>query len=91
MSKEAIAQMMQAAGQDESLQHQLEQAGGLAEVVKIGAEKGYQFTESEVQAFLTEHGITFEDSEEGELSEEALEAVAGGMVWPLWPPRFRGW
>ncbi|WP_066384610.1 MULTISPECIES: Nif11-like leader peptide family natural product precursor [unclassified Anabaena] len=91
MSKQAIAQMMQSASQDKTLQQQLEQAGGLAEVVNIGAEKGYQFTEEDVQAFLLEHGINFDDSEEGELSEAVLETVAGGMVINWWSPRFRGW
>ncbi|NMG07825.1 Nif11-like leader peptide family natural product precursor [Brasilonema sp. UFV-L1] len=90
MSKEAISQMMQSASENPTLQHQLEQAGGLAEVVKIGAEKGYQFTEEEVQAFLSERGVNFEDSTEGELSEETLETVAGGFIVG-WALRFRDW
>jgi predicted ribosomally synthesized peptide with nif11-like leader len=90
MSKESVEQLMQAAGLDPALQKKLEGAEGFAEVMRIGAEKGYQFTEEEVQAFLSERGVTFEDSAEGELSEEALETVAGGMVIQWWP-RIRGW
>ena len=89
MSKEAVNRMIQAAGEDVALQKKLEDAQGLAEIVQIGAEKRYQFTEDELQAFLSERGLTFEDSAEGELSEEALETVSGGMV--IWPPRIRGW
>lgn len=81
MSKEAVDSMIQTARKDAALQKKLEDAQGLAEVVQIGAEKGYQFTEDEVQAFLCEHGITIGASEQGELSEEALDAVAGGSFW----------
>jgi predicted ribosomally synthesized peptide with nif11-like leader len=78
MSKEAVDRMMQAAGADATLQQQLESAGGFAEVVQIGADKGYQFTAEDAQVFLRERGIPIGDSGDGELSEEALEAVAGG-------------
>ncbi|BAY23405.1 nitrogen fixation protein [Calothrix sp. NIES-2100] len=81
MSKEAVEQLIQAAGEDVALQQKLEAAEGFAAVVQIGAEKGYQFTEQEVQAFLRERGITLEGSQEGELSEDALDAVAGGSFW----------
>jgi predicted ribosomally synthesized peptide with nif11-like leader len=78
MAKEAIDRMMQAAGTDAALQHQLEFAGGFAEVVQIGADKGYQFTEADARAFLGDRGIG-NSVVEGELSDEALEAVAGGL------------
>lgn len=93
MSKEAIAQMMQSATQDQPLQQKLEGASGLAEVVKIGGEKDYQFTEDEMQAFLSEHGVPLGDSAEGELSEEGLDAVAGGCIQPSISSllRIRGW
>ncbi len=81
MSKEAIEQMFQSAGDDPDLQHQLETAGGFAQVVEIGAEKGYQFTEQDAQAFLNDRGLG--TSVEGELSDEALEAVAGGWFQNL--------
>jgi predicted ribosomally synthesized peptide with nif11-like leader len=63
------------------LQKKLEDAQGFVEVVQIGADNGYQFTEDEVQAFMAEHGISVGESEQGELSEEALDAVAGGSIW----------
>jgi predicted ribosomally synthesized peptide with nif11-like leader len=78
MSKEAVDRMMQAASEDSALQQKLEAAEGFAQVVQIGAEKGYQFTEEELQSVLTERGMPSAESTEGELSEEALEAVAGG-------------
>jgi predicted ribosomally synthesized peptide with nif11-like leader len=90
MSKEAVEQMMQAASQDESLQQRLTEAVGFEEVVQIGAEKGYQFTPEELQMTIAERGISVTDADSDELSEEALEAVAGGCIGP-WYPRFRGW
>lgn len=88
MSKEAIEQMFQAASQDVTLQQQLENAPGYAEAVKIGADHGYQFTEEEAKAFLTERGIL--EGSEGELSDNALEAVAGGW-FDNWRVRIGGW
>jgi predicted ribosomally synthesized peptide with nif11-like leader len=76
MSKESIEQLFQAANEDLTLQQKLENANGYAEAVQIGAENGYEFTEQEAEAFLVERGIV--GGPEGELSEEALEAVAGG-------------
>lgn len=81
MSIEAVNSLIQAAGEDTALQQKLEAAQGFADVVKIGAEKGYQFTEQEVQAFLIQSGITLEGMQGGELSEDLLDAVAGGSFW----------
>lgn len=78
MSKEAVEQMMKAVGNDLVLQQKIETADGFAQVVEIGAENGYEFTEAELQALLRERGIPSGDSGHGELSEEALEAFAGG-------------
>ncbi|WP_066424072.1 Nif11-like leader peptide family natural product precursor [Anabaena sp. 4-3] len=83
MSKEVVEQLMQAASQDVALQNKLEIAQGFAEVVKIGAERCYQFTQEDVQAFLNERGIPVEESSDGELSEEILDAVAGGWFQNL--------
>ncbi len=83
MSKEAIDKMMQAANQDAALRQALETAKDLAEVVEIGAENDYQFTKEELQAAVKERGGMLQEdvAAEGELSEEALEAVAGGADW----------
>jgi predicted ribosomally synthesized peptide with nif11-like leader len=92
MSKEAVAEMMQAAGQDSALQQRLTEAGGFDEVVQIGAEKGYDFTSEELQMVLAERGISVTETEGDELSDEALEAVAGGW-FDNWRVDFRwgGW
>ncbi|WP_066384604.1 MULTISPECIES: Nif11-like leader peptide family natural product precursor [unclassified Anabaena] len=87
MSKEALVKMFEAAKEDAALQQQLEKADGYAEAVKIGAENGFNFTEEEAQAFLAERGLI--EGPEGELSEEALEAVAGGW-FDNWRVRIRG-
>jgi predicted ribosomally synthesized peptide with nif11-like leader len=96
MSKEAAEQMLRTAMSDKELQQRLEAANGFADVVQIGASIGYQFTTEELQTVMAERGIPIGD--EGELSEEALEAVAGGS-WiddvGRWTDnvdlRFRGW
>ncbi|BAY23403.1 hypothetical protein NIES2100_31680 [Calothrix sp. NIES-2100] len=90
MSKEAIEQMFQAASTDLALQQQIESVDGYADAVKVGADHGYEFTEEEAQEFLVERGII--EGPEGELSEEALEAVAGGW-FDNWNVRVRwgGW
>lgn len=90
MSKEAIEQLFQAASNDPTLQQQLENAAGYAEAVKIGADHGFSFTEDEAKAFFSEHGLL--EGPDGELSDSALEAVAGGWFdnWRV-NVRFRGW
>lgn len=93
MSKQAVGEMMAAAANDVALQQKIETADGFAQVVEIGAENGYEFTEVELQALLRERGIPSGDSADGELSEEALEAVAGGFIIGRYFDRqkFRGW
>ena len=93
MSKEAVDRMIQAAGADVALQQELATAPGFAEVVQIGTQKGYEFTEEDARVFLHERGIPIGDSADGELSEEALEAVAGGSIgWGSeWPRIPKGW
>jgi predicted ribosomally synthesized peptide with nif11-like leader len=88
MSKQAVEQMMAAAANDVALQQKLEAAGGFPAAVKIGAENGYDFTEAEAKAVLAEHGILSEPGAEGELSDQALEAVAGGW-FDNWRIRIR--
>ena len=72
--------------QDAELKEKLENAQTLAEVVEIYKTKGIEVTEEQLQAAL-------DAPENGELNEETLENVAGGiLLWPipLWPP-FRPW
>jgi predicted ribosomally synthesized peptide with nif11-like leader len=88
MSKQAVEQLLDAAAKDTALQQKLETAGGFAAAIKLGADNGYSFTEDEAKEVLQERGILTEDGAEGELSEEALEAVAGGHTLNI---RIRLW
>ncbi|ARV62834.1 hypothetical protein BZZ01_03560 [Nostocales cyanobacterium HT-58-2] len=45
--------------------------------VELGKEKGYSFTLEEAQAYIDE--INANNVPQGELSDELLESVAGGM------------
>jgi predicted ribosomally synthesized peptide with nif11-like leader len=83
MSKQAVEQLLDAAAKDTALQQQLEAAGGFAAAIKLGADNGYSFTENEAKDVLQERGIALNDGADGELSEQALESVAGGL--------FDGW
>jgi predicted ribosomally synthesized peptide with nif11-like leader len=89
MAKEAVEQLLEAASKNTALQQKLEAAAGFPEAVKIGADNGYSFTEEDVKIVLSERGLLPQEGAEGELSEEALEAVAGGSV-PMnnWRLRF---
>ena len=74
----------------EELKEKLGKAESLDEVVKILAEEGIAVTKEELEAALAQ-------GENGELSEEALSAVSGGIrfwwpiipwiPWPRWPRR----
>ncbi len=91
MSKQAVEQMIAVAANDVALRQKLEAAEGVASAIKIGAENGYTFTAAEAKAVLIEHGVFPETRAEGELSEQALEAVAGG-VFDNWNINIRwGW
>ncbi len=91
MSKQAVEQLLETAAKNTALQQQLEAAGGFAKVVQIGAEQGYQFTEEDARIFLSERGISIDGNADGELSEEALEAVAGGRIDITIRIRINGW
>jgi predicted ribosomally synthesized peptide with nif11-like leader len=89
MSKQAVEQLLEAASKNTALQQKLEAAGGFADATKIGADNGYSFTEDEAKEVLHERGIALGDGAEGELSEQALEAVAGGTIFDNWRLRLR--
>ena len=57
----------------EELKEKLGKAESLDEVVKILAEEGLEVTKEELEAALAQ-------GENGELSEEALSAVSGGII-----------
>jgi len=73
MSKEAVKEFYKVLQSDEALQQNVKAADSSMKVINIAAEKGYDFTELELEAFMQEAIAA-----DGELSEEALETVAGG-------------
>lgn len=78
MSKSSATEFIKASETDKVLLEKVKAADSPASVVKIATDYGYELTEREMQAILTGSYIAWED--DGELSEEQLEAVAGGMM-----------
>ncbi|HAA33514.1 MAG TPA: Nif11-like leader peptide family natural product precursor [Cyanobacteria bacterium UBA8553] len=79
MSVKSIEQFYQEVMQEPALLEQFQAAPDQESLVNIavevGQQKGYSFTTSEVeQALVAQNAV----SEAGELSDEQLEAVAGG-------------
>jgi predicted ribosomally synthesized peptide with nif11-like leader len=81
MSTEIVRQFLLAVSSDSALQEKLA-ATDSVNFVKIAQESGYSFTLEDLQAHLAQHN-------DGELSEDELEAVAGGFIikFPPQPPR----
>lgn len=79
MSKANLEQLRQEVEQVPALQERLNQAQDndslIALVTEIGQEKGYSFTRQEVEEYISQINTSQE-----ELSEEQLEAVAGGKA-----------
>ncbi len=80
MSIKALNQFLQKANEDEQLAQEianvLESENDTAAVIKLAQTKGYQFTADELLAEV--HKRPYQQELE-ELSEEELEAVAGGF------------
>ncbi len=72
MSKQAVREFYKVLQSDKALEEKIKSADSTASVIKIAAEKGYEFTELELEVFMQETVAV------GELSEEELQAVAGG-------------
>ncbi|MBW4641605.1 MAG: Nif11-like leader peptide family natural product precursor [Goleter apudmare HA4340-LM2] len=97
MSAENAKEMIQALQQDEALRNQVETGSSSSEAalnltVELGKEQGLNFTAEEFLRELETRGLSVNSAgqleslsgtvgEEGELSEEALEAVAGGFYY----------
>lgn len=77
MSKALAIAFIKAAENDTTLLEKVKNANSATSVVKIASEYGYQLTEAEILAIQTGSHTNWEDEE---LSEEQLEAVAGGRV-----------
>lgn len=79
MTQENVTKFCEAVVKDSNLQQQIFTAPDFASLintaVKIGAEKGYSFTEQELKDCLTRQA---EQSASGKLSDADLEMVAGG-------------
>ena len=79
MSKANLEQLRQEVAQDPALQERLNQAQDneslIATVTELGQEKGYSFTRQEVEEYIDEMNTS-----EQEISEEQLEAIAGGAA-----------
>ena len=80
MSKESLKQFLTKLSQDESLQASLNQAPDQESyinlAVQLGEQEGYSFTVEELEEELANFTQTVPN--EGELSEQELEAIAGG-------------
>jgi predicted ribosomally synthesized peptide with nif11-like leader len=84
MSTEIVRQFLSAASSDSALKQKLAAATDSVNFVQIAQKSGYNFTLEDLQAYIAQHN-------NGELSEEQLEAVAGGGHCPdaaggNWPP-----
>ena len=76
MSQEAVIEFIEAVEANPSLRQQLNSAESPEIAIAIAEEQGYQFTQAELLAVMQEKQLSF--ASEVELSEEQLEAVAGG-------------
>ncbi|AFY46625.1 hypothetical protein Nos7524_0719 [Nostoc sp. PCC 7524] len=97
MSAENAKEMINVLQQDEALRNQIESASASSEAalnltVELGKQQGLDFTAEEFQRELEARGFGVNTDgqleslspsmgDEGELSEEALEAVAGGFYY----------
>jgi predicted ribosomally synthesized peptide with nif11-like leader len=72
MSQEAVKDFFDFAKTSEEVQLQLKNGVSYEGIIKIASEKGYNFTEKDLQKHITSLGG------QEELSEQELEAVAGG-------------
>ena len=73
MSIKAVKEFYEILKNDKTLQERVKVANSSATVIQIATEKGYEFNELELETVMQETVAA-----DGELSEEALELVAGG-------------
>ena len=76
MSQASVLDFFKAVQKNKAVQKQLEVADSLSAAVKIGIDQGYNFTQDELIDFIEE--IQQVEAKDIEMSEEELEAVAGG-------------
>ena len=93
MSKEAVVKLLNEADEGSALRRELEAAlespGGKADAfLKVAATHGLEFTLEEFKAVLAEASA---EPQEGELSDDDLEQVAGGVGVVRLPVRNLKW
>ena len=84
MSTESVREFFLAVSADSGLKQKLTAATDSVNFVQIAQESGYSFSLEDLQTYIAQHN-------NGELSEDELEAVAGGGHYPYaaggnWPP-----
>ena len=77
MSQASVLEFIEKAKVNSTLRSQLETASDSAELKRIAANHGYDFTEKEILTVFQKQGLLVV-KEERLLSEEELESVAGG-------------
>jgi predicted ribosomally synthesized peptide with nif11-like leader len=77
MSKQQVVEFFQTASKDEYLAEKLKVCTSPSSILAIAAEYGYEFTEEELLQFERQQ-LEASWKEGNELSDEQLEAVAGG-------------
>jgi predicted ribosomally synthesized peptide with nif11-like leader len=86
MSAEAVNQFLQKVAEDPQLQEELAQAleadNDRQAAADLATKHGYQFTPDELWAEIQNRQSEFQQSTD-ELSEDELEAVAGGACTPI--------
>jgi predicted ribosomally synthesized peptide with nif11-like leader len=88
MSTEAVNEFLQKVTEDPQLQEELAKAleaeNDRQAVTDLAVKHGYQFTPEELWAEIQNRQSEFEQKQDaGELNEEELEAVAGGVCTPI--------
>lgn len=87
MSSDIIKEFFQQAMTDAALQEQLKAASSLPEgeamekIVEIARSAGYAFTVDDLTAFSKESAGQLKVIEDGNLTDEQMDAVAGGGCW----------
>ena len=83
MSKKAAADFVAMAANDPKITEKVRSKGKsfskerYAQAAKVGKESGFEFTADELQSVVS----AVQNSQEGELQDEELEAVVGGVAW----------
>ncbi|BBD63707.1 hypothetical protein NIES4072_26370 [Nostoc commune NIES-4072] len=88
MSTQAVNQFLQKVTEEPQLQQEfakaLEAGNNLQAATNLAAKHGYQFTPDELQAEIQNRQSEFQQRQDaGQLNEEELEAVAGGLCTPV--------